>query len=78
MFTIFLTLLISYTLLFLYSLKIRDNSIVDVFWGMGFMIIAVLSFFQSDMTLIQGVVTTLICIWGIRIVSHIGLRKLTE
>ena len=78
MFTIFLTLLISYILLFLYSLKIRDNSIVDVFWGMGFMIIAVLSFYQSDMTLIQGVVTTLICIWGIRIVSHIGLRKLTE
>ena len=70
------TLLISYILLFLYSLKIRDNSIVDVFWGMGFMIVAVLSFFQSDMTLVPVVVTTLICIWGIRIVSHIGLRKL--
>ena len=74
--TIILALFISYVLLFLYSLKIRDNSIVDVFWGMGFMIVALLSFFQSDMTLAPVVVTTLLCIWGIRIVSHIGLRKL--
>ena len=54
---IFLILLISYTLLFFYSLKIRDNSIVDVFWGMGFMIVALLSFFQSDMTLAPVAVT---------------------
>lgn len=75
---IILTLLISYTLLFLYSLKIRDNSIVDVFWGFGFMIIAGLSFLQSEKMIPQILVTGLVLIWWIRLVSHIGFRKLRE
>ncbi len=75
---ILLTLLISYTLLFLYSLKIRDNSIVDVFWGFGFMIIALISFFQSEHWLPQYILTGLVLLWGIRITSHIGFRKLKE
>lgn len=75
---ILLALLISYTLLFLYSLKIRDNSIVDVFWGFGFMIIALVSFFQSEQWLPQYVLTGLVLLWGIRLTSHIGFRKLRE
>lgn len=75
---ILLALLISYTLLFLYSLRIRDNSIVDVFWGFGFMIIAVLSFAQSGRGLAQYVMTGLVLLWGIRLTSHIGFRKLRE
>ncbi|MBC7503954.1 DUF1295 domain-containing protein [Candidatus Gracilibacteria bacterium] len=76
--SILLTLLISYILLFLYSLRIRDNSIVDVFWGFGFVLIAVISYLQSDLQISQTVVTALVCLWGARIVSHIGLRKLKE
>lgn len=76
--SILLTLLISYILLFLYSLKIKDNSIVDVFWGFGFMIIAVLSFFQSDYSIAQYIMTGLILLWGIRLTSHIWFRKLWE
>ncbi len=75
---ILLTLIISYILLFLFSLRIRDNSIVDVFWGFGFVLIAVISYLQSDMWLPQTVVTALVCLWWARIVSHIWLRKLTE
>ncbi len=76
--SILLTLLISYILLFLFSLKIKDNSIVDVFWGFGFVLIAVISYLQSDMQISQTVITTLICLWWARIVSHIWLRKLKE
>jgi steroid 5-alpha reductase family enzyme len=75
---ILLTLLICYTLLFLYSLLIRDNSIVDVFWGFGFMIIAVLSWFQSEQGIVQYTLTGLVLLWGIRLTSHIGFRKLRE
>ena len=78
MIIILLSLLISYILLFFYSLRIRDNSIVDVFWGFGFVLIAVISYLQSDMWLPQTVVTTLIFLWWARIVSHIWLRKLKE
>ena len=75
---IIFALLISYSLLFLYSLKIKDNSIVDVFWGFGFMIIAVLSFFQSGQGLHHYVITGLVLLWWIRLTSHIGFRKLRE
>ncbi len=78
MIIIVLTLLISYTLLFPYSLRIRDNSIVDVFWGFGFMIIAGISFLQSEKIIPQILVTGLVLLWGIRITSHIGFRKLRE
>ncbi len=72
------TLFISYLLLFLYSLKIRDNSIVDVFWGFGFMIIALLSFFQSEQSFTQYLMTGLVLLWGIRLTSHIWFRKIRE
>lgn len=78
MILIVFTLIISYTLLFLYSLKIKDNSIVDVFWGFGFMIIAGISFLQSEKMIPQILITTLVFLWGIRLTSHIGFRKLRE
>ncbi len=76
--SILLTLLISYTLLFLYSLRIRDNSIVDVFWGFGFLIIALVSFAQSDRGGAQYIMTALVFLWGIRLTTHIGFRKIRE
>ena len=71
-------LFILYVFLFLYSLKIKDNSIVDVFWGFGFMIIAGISFLQSEKMISQILVTGLVFLWGIRLTSHIGFRKLRE
>lgn len=78
MITTILTLLALYILLFLYSLRIKDNSIVDVFWGFGFMIIAVLTFFQSARATPQILITGLVLLWWIRLTSHIGFRKLRE
>ena len=72
------TLFISYTLLFLYSLKTRDNSIVDVFWGFGFMIIALVSYVQSEQLATQSVLTWLVLVWWIRLTSHIWFRKIRE
>jgi steroid 5-alpha reductase family enzyme len=63
MITTILTLLALYILLFLYSLRIKDNSIVDVFWGFGFMIIAVLTFFQSARATPQILITGLVLLW---------------
>lgn len=75
---ILLILIVCYSLLFLYSLRIRDNSIVDVFWGFGFMIIALVSFFQSEQSVIQSVLTWLVLVWWIRLTSHIWFRKFKE
>lgn len=78
MFSIFTILLAAYIILFLVSIKIQDNSIVDIFWGMGFVMIAGLSFWDSPKLLPQLIMTGLIFLWGIRLVSHIGLRKWHE
>jgi steroid 5-alpha reductase family enzyme len=55
----------------------KDNSIVDVFWGLGFIVVAVYSLIQSgDMyDLRKMIVTLLVSIWGIRLSTHIYLRN---
>ena len=42
------------------------------------MIIAVLSWLQSEQGIVQYTVTGLVLLWGIRLTSHIGFRKLRE
>lgn len=76
--SILLILLISYILLFLLSIRLKDNSIVDVFWSIGFMIVAVVSYIEWMQGFTQSLITILILIWGIRLSSHIGFRKILE
>jgi steroid 5-alpha reductase family enzyme len=42
------------------------------------MIIAVLSWIQSEQSIAQYTITGLVLLWGIRLTSHIGFRKLKE
>jgi steroid 5-alpha reductase family enzyme len=58
------------------SLPLRDASIVDVFWGLGFVAIACLSLLASPMAtprtwLIAGLTTT----WGLRLAGYLAWRK---
>jgi steroid 5-alpha reductase family enzyme len=78
MITTLLVLFIAYILLFLLSIRLRDNSIADVFWGVGFMIIALWSFYFSPKEIPQYLLTWLILLWGLRISTHIGKRKWKE
>jgi steroid 5-alpha reductase family enzyme len=76
MFLLLCILSFSYILLFLLSLYLKDNSIADIFWGFGFVIIVWTSFLQSSMTLSQVLVTILVTAWGLRLVLTIGSKKL--
>lgn len=55
----------------------RDNSIVDIFWGLGFILVAIYSLIQSGeiMDLRKMIVTLLVTIWGIQLSGHILLRN---
>lgn len=53
---IILTLWLCYFVLFLVSLKIKDNSIVDVFWGTGFLIFAGILFFSQEIINIYEII----------------------
>lgn len=61
---------------FLLSLLKRDNGIVDVAWGIGFILIALFSYFWSEAeTLRKALLVTLVIIWGIRLAVRIYLKN---
>lgn len=56
----------------------KDNSIVDIGWGLGFVIIAFVSYFATggEKDLRQTVVLILVTLWGIRLFLHLFIRSI--
>jgi steroid 5-alpha reductase family enzyme len=64
------------TLLWLVSLFIKNASIVDVFWGIGFVFIALMDYSLSPfMSSTKWLLLILVTIWGVRLALHIGTRN---
>lgn len=64
------------SLIFIAACIKRDNSIVDIAWGTGFIIVAMLTFFlKAEFAIRHILVTALIFIWGLRLALHIGIRN---
>ena len=64
------------TLLWLWSLRIKDSSIIDSFWGMGFVMLAWLWYgLLPDTNPRALVLCVLVSIWGIRSSAHIAVRN---
>src|SRR3989304_2114738 len=64
------------TAVWLLSLRLKDSSIVDIIWGLGFVVAALTYFactdgFQTRKILVLVVVT----IWGLRLSLHIFMRN---
>lgn len=71
-------ILASIALLWLVSLALRDASIIDVFWGLGFVLSAWLYIALLDpqgLNLRAWVLAALVTIWGSRLSIHIGRRN---
>ncbi|MFO8173138.1 MAG: DUF1295 domain-containing protein [Gemmatimonadota bacterium] len=63
-------------LLWIWSLRLRDVSIVDVAWGADGALIAVTTFFLAGGALPRRLLLTgMVAFWGIRLALHIGWRK---
>jgi steroid 5-alpha reductase family enzyme len=67
------------TLVFLLALKLRDNSIVDVAYGLGFVLIGWSGWiaYGSGETR-QLLLLVMVSLWGLRLAGHIALRKQNE
>jgi steroid 5-alpha reductase family enzyme len=75
-FTLALILLGYMTVWFLISIIQKRNDIADVAWGMGFILLAWVSFFLSDTFPLRGLmVNILVSVWGIRLAWHIYRRN---
>lgn len=64
------------TAVFLVAILAKDNSIVDIAWGPGFILVAIVTFFlrpgfEARNVLISG----LVIVWGLRLATHITLRN---
>lgn len=59
----------------LVSLRLRDTSIVDVFWGLGFVLVAGTTYVVSDgWELRKALISAITAVWGFRLALHIYLR----
>jgi len=64
------------TALFCIALMRNDNSIVDVGWGAGFILLAYYWLFSTGLFLPQHLlVTGMITVWGLRLSTHIFMRN---
>ncbi|GAB4219502.1 MAG: DUF1295 domain-containing protein [Candidatus Microgenomates bacterium] len=60
---------------FLLAILRKRNDLADVAWGLGFVIIALISLILKNFTIRQAVVFILVLIWGLRLSIYIFLRN---
>jgi len=64
------------TVVFCLALIKKDNSIVDTAWGLGFIGVAILTFFLREGWTIRHIfMSGLVLIWGMRLAIHIVIRN---
>ena len=70
--TVFLFML----MVFVLALLLKDNSIVDIFWGLGFIVVAFVSLYPfNSLDAKKILVNLLILVWGLRLSMHIFKRN---
>lgn len=66
-----------YVILFIFGQIKNNNSIVDIFWGLGFVIAAIYGIIaNSSYSPISLIITILVSIWGLRLTYHIAKRNI--
>jgi steroid 5-alpha reductase family enzyme len=70
-----LSLLGYMTFWFVVSVIRRRNDVADIAWGLGFVLLAWLSFYLSGYSFKAILVTSLVTIWGLRLAWHIYHRN---
>ncbi len=65
------------TLLWLWSIVIKNVSIVDIFWGFGFVAVnAFYVFMSGEMTPRKILILLLVAIWGLRLTIYLAIRNI--
>ena len=63
------------TALWVLSLVLKNSSIVDIFWGTGFVIINLAAYLFSQHSTQQALATIIVTLWGLRLSIYIFLRN---
>lgn len=72
-----LCVIVFMVVLWVFSLKLQDASIADIFWGPGFVLVAWVTFLTADgLWARRLLVAVLVTLWGLRLGLHIATRNL--
>ena len=66
---------ITMTVWFVLAILRKDNSIADIAWGLGFVLVAVVTFLRRGSLFLPLLVTALVVVWGSRLAVHILVRN---
>jgi steroid 5-alpha reductase family enzyme len=65
------------TLLWIWSVFIKNVSIVDIFWGFGFVVVNTFYVFMSgELNARKILILTLVSIWGLRLAIYLAFRNI--
>lgn len=69
--------ILAFTILWILSLPLRNASIVDIFWGTGFIVMGLYYLLDSpDSSHFRGLlVLSMTVIWGLRLTLHLAIRN---
>lgn len=72
-----LIILVLVTLLWIWSVFIKNVSIVDIFWGFGFVVVNTFYVFMSGgINARKILILTLVTIWGLRLAIYLAIRNI--
>jgi len=78
-FQIFLLVLLYFSLFFVIAVLKKDNSIVDIGWGLGYVYTANMTLYlTNNYNLRSFIITFIVTIWGLRLSYHIFKRNLGQ
>jgi len=65
------------TLLWLWSVIIKNVSIVDIFWGIGFVVVNAFYVFSSgELNPRKILILVLVTVWGLRLAGYLAIRNI--
>jgi len=64
------------TTLWIFSVILKNVSIVDMFWGMGFVIVNTFYFFNTETTPVKIILLILVALWGLRLSIYLAWRNI--
>lgn len=71
-----IVIFIYFNAVFILGQVLKNNSIVDSFWGPGFLVVALFTFFTTEyMGLRTIAITSLVTLWSVRLFFHITVRN---
>lgn len=67
---------IFFAVMYFVGLMRKDNSVLDISWGIGFVLVSVMTLFASgSLSLPKILLTSLIILWGTRLAIYISIRN---